>query len=258
MNSATTTRRAARRSRPARRRATGPALRLAAPGGQETAEAYRRVLEAILDHSLPPGTRLVEGELCEIFKLGRTRMRQVLQRLAHERMVTLMRNRGATVARPSVSEARDVFAARRVLECGIVQAFLTQASEDDLQRLHTHLAEEQRAWRELDHRAILKLSGEFHLLIAEAAGNQILTGMLRDLVAHSSLIIAVYRSPRSHPCPPDAHRQLTELLARRDPRAADAMLQHLDHVMADLRFEEQQDVAVDLHKVFTPDRDGVS
>lgn len=250
MSSSTTSRRTTARNRRSDRRGTGQALRLAAADGLETNEVYRRILGAILDHSLPPATRLVEGDLCEIFNLGRTRMRQVLQRLAHERMVTLLRNRGATVARPSANEAREVFAARRVLEYGIVEAFLAHAGPSDLQRLQAHLAQEERAWREHDRRAMLKLSGEFHLLVADAAGNRILTEMLRDLVSRSSLIIAVYQSPSSHPCPPDAHRELTALLEQRDARAAEAIVQHLDHVMAELRFEDREEGAVDLHKVF--------
>src|SRR5262245_53371931 len=59
-------------------------------GGATADEAYERIWSAIMDHSLPPETRLVEQRLCEIFGLGRTRLRQVLQRLAHERVVTLM------------------------------------------------------------------------------------------------------------------------------------------------------------------------
>ena|ERR1700676_1150921 len=63
-------------------------------------DVHERIWSAIMDHSLPPETRLVETELCEIFGLGRTRLRQVLQKLAHERVVTLMRNRGAMVSKP--------------------------------------------------------------------------------------------------------------------------------------------------------------
>jgi DNA-binding GntR family transcriptional regulator len=224
--------------------------RLTAVGKLDTDMVYERILAAILDHSLPPETRLVETDLCEIFGLGRTRMRQVLQRLAHERVVTLMRNRGAMVARPSIQEARDVFAARRVIEKGIVEAFLASAGPREVQRLHAHIAKEQRAWLDQDRRAMLKLSGDFHLLVAEAAGNGILTEMLRDLVSRSSLIIAVYQSPNAVPCPPNAHRELTALLEKRDPGAVDAMLQHLDHVMADLRFGDAREKSVDLHSVF--------
>src|SRR5712671_8181936 len=137
--------------------------RLASAKAVDVAEVHERIWSAIMDHSLPPETRLVETELCEIFGLGRTRLRQVLQRLAHERVVTLMRNRGAMVSKPSVREAREVFAARRVIEANIVETFIKTATRKDIKRLQDHLAHEEEAWRDNDRRAILKLSGEFHL-----------------------------------------------------------------------------------------------
>jgi DNA-binding GntR family transcriptional regulator len=224
--------------------------RVPATGAVDTAQVYERIWNAIMDHSLPPETRLVESELCGIFGLGRTRMRQVLQRLAHERVVTLMRNRGAMVSRPTVREARDVFAARRVIEAGIVEYFIGRGSQQGTRRLQEHVALEERAWRTNDRRATLKLSGEFHLLVAEAAGNPILTNMLRDLVSRSSLIIAVYQAPAMRPCPPDAHRELTTLLERGDSAAVGAMVDHLDHVVGELRLEERQGQDIDLHRVF--------
>jgi DNA-binding GntR family transcriptional regulator len=222
----------------------------AALNGIDTAEVHERIWSAIMDQSLPPETRLVESELCEIFGVGRTRLRQVLQRLAHERVVTLMRNRGAMVSRPSIREAREVFAARRVIEANIVETFIKTSTRKDVKRLHEHLAREVEAWRRNDRRAMLKLSGEFHLLLAEAAGNSILLGLLRDLVSRSSLIIAVYQAPGAIPCPPHAHRELTETLERRERSAIKLMLQHLDHVFEDLTLEERGDGGVDLKSVF--------
>jgi DNA-binding GntR family transcriptional regulator len=234
----------------ASRGAPAQSLRRSGAAGDATARVYERIWNAIMDHSLPPDTRLVESELCAIFGLGRTRMRQVLQRLAHERVVTLLRNRGATVSKPSIEEARAVFAARRIIEAGIVEALLGGVSRRDIRRLQEHLQREEQAWRDNDRRAMLILSGEFHLLVAEAAGNSILLELLRDLVSRSSLIIAVYQSPSSRPCPPDAHRGLATLLERGDRAAVRFMVQHLDHVMADLRLEERPDSGIDLRHVF--------
>jgi DNA-binding GntR family transcriptional regulator len=216
----------------------------------DTADVHERIWSAIMDHSLPPETRLVESELCEIFGLGRTRLRQVLQRLAHERVVTLMRNCGAKVSKPSVREAREVFAARRVIEANIVETFIKTATRKDIKRLQEHLAREEEAWRANDRRAILKLSGEFHLLLAEAVDNNILLELLRDLVSRSSLIIAVYQAPGATPCPPDAHRELTATLERRERGAVKLMTQHLDHVFADLMLEDRSNGGVDLKSVF--------
>lgn len=221
-----------------------------AKDGIDTAQVHERIWSAIVDHSLPPETRLVEGELCEIFGVGRTRVRQVLQRLAHERVVTLMRNRGAMVSKPSVREAREVFAARRLIEADIVQTFIKSAMRKDVKRLQEHVAREEEAWRGNDRRAILKLSGEFHLKLAEAADNSILLEMLRDLVSRSSLIIAVYQSPGTSPCPPDAHRELTATLERRERAAIKLMIQHLDHVFADLMLEDRPGGGIDLKTVF--------
>ncbi len=222
----------------------------AARNGVDTAEVHERIWSAIVDHSLPPETRLVESELCEIFGVGRTRVRQVLQRLAHERVVTLMRNRGAMVSKPSVREAREVFAARRLIETSIVETLLKSATRKDIKRLQEHVAREQDAWRANDRRAMLKLSGEFHLLLAEAADNSILLEVLRDLVSRSSLIIAVYQPPGAPPCPPDPHRELTAALERRERAAIKLMVQHLEHVFADLRLEERNGSGIDLKTVF--------
>jgi DNA-binding GntR family transcriptional regulator len=216
----------------------------------DTAEVHERIWSAIMDHSLPPETRLVESELCEIFGLGRTRLREVLQKLAHERVVTLMRNRGAMVSKPSVREAREVFAARRVIEANTVETFIKTATRKDVKRLQDHLAREEDAWRNNDRRAILKLSGEFHLALAEAADNSILLELLRDLVSRSSLIIAVYQAPGASPCPPDAHRELTATLERRERGAIKLMIQHLDHVVEDLKLEDRSEDRVDLRTVF--------
>src|SRR5207253_4399225 len=126
----------------------GPANRRArATNGADVAAVYERIWTAIIDHSLPPETRLVEKHLCEIFGMGRTRLRQVLQRLAHERVVTLMPNRGAMVSKPSVREAREVFAARRILEASIVGSFIESASRADCKRIQDQLAREKLAWR---------------------------------------------------------------------------------------------------------------
>lgn len=220
------------------------------PSSIDTTQVYERIWAAIMDHSLPPETRLVEGDLCAVFGVGRTRMRQVLQRLAHERVVTLMRNRGAKVSKPSVEEAREVFAARRVIEAGIVESCLASATRRDMRSLQDHLLAEEQAWQANDRRAMLKLSGEFHLLVAEAARNSILLEMLRDLVSRSSLIIAVYQAPGTRPCPPDAHRELAALLERGDRAAVKCMVQHLDHVLADLRLKERGESGINLRSVF--------
>src|SRR5215217_1189689 len=62
---------------------------------------YSAVVNAVMSHRLPPGTRLGEAEFCELYDVSRTTVRKALQRLAHEHIVVLRPNRGAVVASPS-------------------------------------------------------------------------------------------------------------------------------------------------------------
>src|SRR3982751_2740043 len=77
---------------------------------------YLGLRDAILTHSLSPGTKLPEDELGEVYSVSRTIVRSALQSLAHDRLVTLEPNRGAFVAQPTKTEAREVFEARALIE----------------------------------------------------------------------------------------------------------------------------------------------
>ena len=92
---------------------------------------YRGLRRAIIEAALRPGTKLPEDAVGESFGVSRTRIRKVLQQLAHEGVVQLERHRGATVARPSVQEARDVFDVRRILEAGMMRQLVGHVGPRD-------------------------------------------------------------------------------------------------------------------------------
>ncbi|MGB3429895.1 MAG: GntR family transcriptional regulator, partial [Burkholderiaceae bacterium] len=110
VNRAARTKVAARRTSTGRLRTrTGTSALAAAPGERSEEGIYERLVAAIFEHRLPPGTKLGEESLAGIFGVTRARVRAVLPRLAHEGLVTLEPNRGAFVAQPTVDQARDVF-----------------------------------------------------------------------------------------------------------------------------------------------------
>lgn len=193
---------------------------------------YERLLTAILEHRLPPGTKLGEDRLAAIYKVSRARIRRVLPRLAHEGVVRLEPNRGAFVAQPSITEAREVFEARRLLEPAIVERLLAQRDRRAaLGALRQHVAAERRARADGDTRAIVRLSGEFHILLAERAGNSVLTRTMRELATLTCLIIALYDKPSVPHCLAEEHAQIVEAIAAGDAaRTNKLMLAHLNHV----------------------------
>ena len=95
-------------------------------GGTEQ-PIYDAVFEAVLDQRLAPGTRLTEASLVELFGVSRTIVRMALLRLAHDHIVMLKPNHGASIASPTPDETRAVFEARRMIECAALPAAIARA-----------------------------------------------------------------------------------------------------------------------------------
>ena len=78
-----------------------PPGRVSIAGGSRAASLYQSVLEAVVEHRLPPGAKLTEEQLGAVFGVSRTIVRSALQALAHDHIVTIARNRGAFVSAPT-------------------------------------------------------------------------------------------------------------------------------------------------------------
>lgn len=223
------------------------------------AQMYERVLSAILDHRLPPGTKLVEDKLAGAFGVSRTRVRPVLVRLANEQVVTLTPNRGASVAEPSEQEAREVFEVRRLIEPRLVELFVQRASDADVQHLRTLIADEEAARAANDVRRAVRLSGEFHLFIAERSGHQTLGRVLRELVSRTSLVLMTFSPPlarereQAAACGCREHQALIDAIRLRDGQEAmRRMRDHLARIEAQLVFEQPEAAVDDLAGLLRP------
>lgn len=214
-------------------------------------QVYARVLAAIMEQRLPPGTKLVEDKLAAAFGVSRTIVRQALARLAHERLATLIPNRGAFVASPSVDEAKEVFEFRRLLEPALVARLCTTGSKTDIARLRRHTAAEAAARSARDRSGVIRLSGEFHMLVAQLAGNEMMREAMRELVSLTCLIIALYNAPNLPACPEDEHDKVIDAIEAQDAAlASQTMLEHLDHVQESLNLGEVFEGEIDLEKLF--------
>lgn len=214
-------------------------------------EIAERMLAAIMEQKLPPGTKLVEDKLAGVFSVSRTKIRQALARLAHDNVLSVYPNRGTYVASPSIKEARHVFAARRLIEPELVRLVAETATKEQVAALRKSALVESRAHETNDRRAIIRLSGEFHILLAEMGGNPFLLKSMRELASLTCLIIALYDSPNTPACPHHEHGDIVDAIRARDgERAAKLMVAHLDHVerALDLRSPPAEDV--DLEAVF--------
>jgi len=219
-----------------------------APPGDET--VYQAVYEAILMHDLPPGTKLAEDAIGEAFGVSRTVARKALMRLSHDGVVEIRRNRGASVAKPSIEEARAVFEARRILERAVVERLSPSVRLDTFSSLRALVAAEQSAFEAGDRARWIRLSGEFHLRLASLAGNPVIANFLRELISRTSLIIALYEQDGASTCGVEEHRALLDAIeAGRISDAIEEMEQHLTLCESKLALE-QPPRRVDLKAIF--------
>jgi len=194
---------------------------------------------AIAAHKLRPGTKLVEQTLADHFGVSRTLVRQALFQLAQNRLVTLKPARGAFVATPSIEEARQVFAVRRMLEAEMTRTFVRELTPAKLKALRTHVKLEQTAVQSGDTGERTQLLGDFHVHMAQLMGNTVLAQLLGDLIARCTLITLMYQSGSAAAHSHEEHAQIVAALAARDEDAAVALMQaHLRNVEAGLAFEQ--------------------
>lgn len=209
-----------------------------------------RVLQAIREHRLPPGTKLGEDRMAGIFGVSRARIREVFNSLAVEGIVELVPQRGAHVARPSPEQARDVFELRRLIEPGVVRRLISTLTPERLARLREHHRREIDARSRKDTRAVIRLSGEFHLLLAELSGNHVFYRTMRELTTLTCLAIFLYDAPTAQTCRADEHEALIDAIGKADAATATKlMIKHLTQIEDNLDLSTSG-VEVDLEAVF--------
>ena len=218
---------------------TSPAA--ASSGAAAEERVYAAIREAIMDHRLTPGTKLKEVALAELFRVSRATVRGALARLAHAHLVELRPNRGAIIPTPSAAESREVFEARRAIECAIAAKVAATATRRDVAALRDWVAAEEAAYARGDDRGGLRLSIEFHRRLAALAGNAVLTRFLDELVFRTPLIALTHRGHAPSTCGVDDHLALVEAVAARDPdRAVTVMREHIEALERELNLHRPE------------------
>ena len=218
-------------------------------GAKETAAIDEAIVDVIvndvMEQRIGPGARLSEKSLCERFGVSRMYVRRALLTLANKGIVELQANKGARIRSPTLQQAVILFETRRFIESIIIKGVVQQRSADDIVKLNAHMALEEQAFVNNDRNGLIRLSGEFHILIASFQDNHLLTGFMQTLVTESSLITGMYGQHSFSNCPPSEHKHLVEAIKNQDqPLALRLMMAHLEHIEADLALNHRPDLGV--------------
>jgi DNA-binding GntR family transcriptional regulator len=195
---------------------------------------------AIVEHRLLPGAKLAEQKLASHFGVSRTLIRQALFQLSQNKLIRMEPARGAFVAAPSVQEAQQVFAVRRMIEAEMVRGFLKEVTPAKIKALKAHIQQEREAVKLEDVSGRTELLGDFHVRMAELMGNQVLAEILGELISRCALITLMYQSRHAAEHSTEEHQVIVDALAAKDEAlAVQLMNDHLIHVEASLTFDRK-------------------
>jgi DNA-binding GntR family transcriptional regulator len=176
-----------------------------------------------------PGQRLVETHIMRETKAPRSKVREALQRLETEGLVTIEEFRGASVKQLSLDEVRQIYRARMALEGLAAAEFATHGTADAKQRLQA-LQAQLDEWAERgDHDRFAQLNSAWHALIIEGAGNDYVRQFLGRLSVpiYRLLFTSFYSASRIQAANAD-HIVITAAIL--DGRADDAERAMRNHV----------------------------
>jgi DNA-binding GntR family transcriptional regulator len=167
--------------------------------------------KAILTGALKPGERLIEAMLTKRMGISRPSIREALSQLAAEKLVTIVANKGPSVAVITWAEARDIYDVRSLLEGEAAFLFASRATKADIALMNRALLEFERALKRNDAPQLVTSTAEFYASMLDGCGNRIITEMLQGLNAR----VAVLRA-RSMSRPGRAKFSLSEMTALLD------------------------------------------
>jgi DNA-binding GntR family transcriptional regulator len=208
--------------------------------GYTEVEITRKLILAIFEQRLPPGQRITESQLSEAFDVSRTVVRQSISKLSEIGVFKKTPNLGREIASPTRDEARRMLQVGEMVEPAVVARLAETRTQAQLTAIHEHIATESEARLKQDRSTLVRLTGEFHLKLAEMSGNPYVIRLMTELQVLTCLAILVHAEAESG-CPRDEHSSIVDAIERGDgDSASEDMLHHLRHIASDLRLDRTE------------------
>ncbi len=195
--------------------------------------AYERLLDMLLSGQLLSGSPLQERRLADALKISRTPVREALRQLETEGLIIRQMGRLMTVPQISPQDYMEILNVRKLLEtevAGLAAGKISKGTAESLRQAVWQLMEEEdpspsRHW---------EVDDLVHFTIAEAAGNKLLTTMIRDLRRRTHVFNTRRIPSRRRPGALE-HLALIDAIAAGDAeKARRLMSEHLENVKSSI------------------------
>jgi DNA-binding GntR family transcriptional regulator len=152
------------------------------------AQVENHLREAIVSGKLKPGEKLIERELCEMLGVSRPSLREALRKLEAEKLIVIVPHRGPEVAAMSLTEARDLYALRRLLESYAAHEFARLASEEQIKSLSKVVKRLKDASQKSSRAGVVAAKADFYDILLSGSGNALVSEILGDMLSRVSLL----------------------------------------------------------------------
>jgi DNA-binding GntR family transcriptional regulator len=198
-----------------------------------TERAYRQIEELIVTLELPPETILSEQSLAQRLGIGRTPIREALQRLARDGLVVILPRRGILVSPINLKTQMRLLEVRRELERLMARGAAERATTEELTTFASIAHDMRRASDQADDMTFMRLDRALNELVSQAARNEFAArsmGLMHGLSRR--FWYQHYREAGDLPLSARLHADLADAIARRDAdaagRASDLLIDYIE------------------------------
>jgi DNA-binding GntR family transcriptional regulator len=188
-------------------------------------ELLARLTDMIVDGELPPGAKVPERKLCEIFGVSRTPLREALKVLAAENLVVLAQNRGAAISDVNFSELEECFPVMAELEALSGKLCCRAITDAEVHAIREATHAMRKAHDNADVQAYFKLNRQIHEGMLAATRNELLSAHYQRLsrrVRRARLAANISQERRQAAM--DEHEEILVLLDARDGDSLSVLL----------------------------------
>jgi DNA-binding GntR family transcriptional regulator len=193
---------------------------------------YNKIRNAITYNQLKPGERLIEKNLCEIYEVGRTPLREALSQLHIEGYLDFYPNKGVTIKKISPQDAENIYYILAILEGHAVERATDNLHEVNIKELRAIQNDLEKAWAVKNYKKWVDENSLFHEYFVKASGNSFLYSIvntLRNRIYRHRLI--VMNIPGSIEKYFQVHKEILDAVSRRKAKQAGKLMeQHLQLV----------------------------
>jgi DNA-binding GntR family transcriptional regulator len=199
-------------------------------GNTAADEAYREIKQKIVKVEMQPGSVIREAELMQQLNLGRTPIREALQRLEAENLVEVTPRQGMFVADIAITDLTQIFEVRVELEALCASLAALRIKPHQLEALEK-LVEEYQAFKFSNLDDLFEIDQRFHASLAQAANNRFLQA---EMDGYYNLSLRIWyvalNSVKPDDVDVDAHVQIFKAVKARNPEKAEkCMRAHIQH-----------------------------